>query len=265
MIRLVMIEYGIDEPEVGIQILDPAKITPQIPLKGDSLLPGPRVGCTRNEQKSGSFQSKRKPVSEKDELLTKKRGHSGGKSSECLKESPRSPQKKIDPEPTEILLKYWPQISFRVKNSIGRATPDWEDVASEILVGVIEALRRETFRGESSLGTFIYSITTNKIIDHIRRKKRTLNEIPEPGYVFDPYIHVKNQERVRLVARYIKELKPRYADILYLHYYLDLPQSEIAEIYGLSAGTMNKLIRAARNTLKKLMKNLPLEEAEKKI
>ncbi len=168
------------------------------------------------------------------------------------------------PDPTEILLKYWPQISFRVKNSIGRVTPDWEDVASEILVGVIEALRRKKFRGDSSLGTFIYSITTNKIIDHIRQKKRTLNGIPEPGNTFDPYLHVENQERVRLIARYLKVLKPRYADILYLHYYLDLPQSEIAEIYGLSTGTMNKLIRAARNTLKKLMKSLPLEETGKK-
>jgi RNA polymerase sigma factor (sigma-70 family) len=168
--------------------------------------------------------------------------------------------RKKRPDPTEIVLKYWPQISFRVKNSIGRSTPDWEDVASEILVGVIEALRRDKFRGESSLGTFIYSITTNKIIDHIRQKKKTLIEIPETGQAFDPYAHVENQERIRLVARYIKKLKPRYADILYLHYYLDIPQGEIAQVYGISTGTMNKLIRAARNALKKLMKSLPLEE-----
>lgn len=71
----------------------------------------------------------------------------------------------------EILLKYWLQISFRVKNSIGRSAPDLEDVGSEILLGVIQALREKTFRGESSLGTFIYSITTNKIIDYIRQKK----------------------------------------------------------------------------------------------
>lgn len=171
--------------------------------------------------------------------------------------------KPIDPDPSEIVLKYWPQISFRVKNSIGRATPDWEDVASEILVGVFEALRHKKFRGESSLATFIYSITTYKIIDHIRQKKKALNRVPEPGHACDPYVHVENQERVRLVAGYIKKLRPRYADILYLHYYLDLPQSEIAKIYGLSTGTMSKLVRAARTTLKKLMKNLPLEEPKK--
>jgi RNA polymerase sigma-70 factor (ECF subfamily) len=189
----------------------------------------------------------------------------GKKPGRPLKSLVRDNIRTVDPDPTEMVLKYWPQICFRVKNSIGRSTPDWEDVASEILVGVIEALRRDKFRGESALGTFIYSVTTNKIIDHIRQKKRTLNEIPESGPTFDPYVHVESQERVRLVARYIKKLKPRYADILYLHYYLDLPQSGIAEIYGLSTGTMNKLIRAARNALKKLMKSLPLEEAKKKI
>lgn len=186
---------------------------------------------------------------------------SGEESLKRLKKTP-SFRKDSEPDPTEVVLKYWPQISFRVKNSIGRATPDWEDVASEVLVNVIEALRREKFRGESTLGTFIYSITTNKIIDHIRRKKRTLDGIPEPDHDFDPYAHVENRERAKVMARYIKRLKPRYADILYLYYYLDLPQGEIAEMYGLATGTTNKLIKMARDTLKKLMKGLPLEEKE---
>jgi RNA polymerase sigma factor (sigma-70 family) len=167
------------------------------------------------------------------------------------------------PDPEELLVKYWPQISYRVKNSIGRSTPDWEDVASEILVAVIEALRRDKFRGDSSLGTFVYSVTTNKIIDHIRQKKKILSPFPEPSRDFDPYLHVENQERVRLVAKFLKKLKPKYADVLYLHYYLDLPQSEIAKVYGISTGTMNTWIKTARNTLKKLMKTLPVEKPEK--
>lgn len=172
--------------------------------------------------------------------------------------------KRKGPAPEEILLKYWPQIRYRVKNSIGRLTPDWEDVGSEILVGVIEAIRKGTFRGESALGTFIYSITTHKIVDHIRQKKRVLEEIPEPGHGFDPYLHVEKQERVKLVAILLKQLKPRYTDILYLHYYLDLSRNEIAQIYGISPGRVGALIAAARNTLKKLMENLGVEGSEKK-
>jgi len=166
------------------------------------------------------------------------------------------------PDPEEVLLKYWPQIRFRVKNSIGRSTPDWEDVASEILVAVIEALRREQFRGESSLGTFIYSVTTNKIIDHIRQKKKAPGPLSESSLDSDPYRRLETQEQVRLIAGFLKKLKPKYADILYLHYYLDLPLTQIAQIYGISPGTMNAWIKTARNTLKKLMKNLPVERAK---
>ena len=182
----------------------------------------------------------------------------------AMKEKSLAPRIK-GPAPEEILLKYWPQISYRVKNSIGRLTPDWEDVGSEILVGVIEAIRKGTFRGESALGTFIYSITTHKIVDHIRQKKRALMEIPELGHTFDPYLHVEKQERVKLVAELLKSLKPRYTDILYLHYYLDLSRNEIARIYSISPGRVGALIAAARNTLKNLMKNLGVPGSEKKL
>ncbi len=165
-----------------------------------------------------------------------------------------------EPNPEEILLKYWPQVSFRVKKSIGHLTPDWEDIVSEILVNVIEAIRSHKYRGECSLGTFIYAITTNKIIDHIRQKKKVLNGIQEPGQAFDPALHVEAQERVRLVAGYLKKLKPKYADITYLHYYMDMPLSEIAQIYGISTGTMHKMIKVARNNLKGLMQTLTGDE-----
>jgi len=165
------------------------------------------------------------------------------------------------PDLEEILLKYWPQISFRVKNSIGRSTPDWEDIGSEILLNVIEALRKKTFRGQSSLGTFIYSITTNKIIDFIRQKKKVLREIPAPDLDSDPYFSVEKDEKAKLVSMYLKKLKPKYADILYLHYYLDLPQTEIAKIYGVSPTWVSVMVIKARKTLKSLMENLTSKES----
>ena len=168
---------------------------------------------------------------------------------------PAAPQ---GPELEELLLKYWPQVGYRVKNSLGRFTPDWEDVVSEVFLDVITALRKGKFRGESSLGTFIYAVTTNKIVDRIRKKRAALpaNEIPEPSRDPDPSVHVEAQERVQLVAGYLKRLKPKHADILYLHYYLDSSPGEIARIYGTSTRTVYKLIRTARSNLKGLAKAL---------
>jgi len=178
-----------------------------------------------------------------------------------IKTKPSSPRRR-ESSPEETLLKYWPQISYRVKNSIGRSTPDWEDVGSEILLGVIEAIRKGSFRGESALGTFIYTITTHKIVDYIRQKYKAPLPVPESGQGCDPSVQAEQQERVRLVAELLKKLKPRYADILYLHYYLDLSRNEIARIYGISPGRVGVLISAARNTLGDVMKSLGVPKLE---
>jgi RNA polymerase sigma-70 factor, ECF subfamily len=166
------------------------------------------------------------------------------------------PQEAGAPSAEEILLKYWPQVSYRVKNSIGRTTPDWEDLGSDILLGVIEAIRKNTFRGESSWSTFIYSVTTHKIVDYIRQKKRFLEPIPESGQSDDPSVQAETREKVKLVGGLLRRLKPRYADILYLHYYLDMSRDEIARVYGISPGRVGVLIAAARKTMKELIEKL---------
>ena len=157
----------------------------------------------------------------------------------------------------EMLLKYWPQIAFRVKRSLGRSTPDWEDVVSEVLLTVIKILRRQQFRGESSLGTFIYAVTSHKIIDRIREKQKCLPPLlPPPDREDNPLQCVEARERVQIVAGYLKKLKPKHADILYLHYYLDTSPREIAEIYGTSTQTMYNLIREARLNFEGLTRSL---------
>ena len=70
----------------------------------------------------------------------------------------------------QIISKYRPIIGFRVKRSLGHSNPDWEDVVNEIILNMLEKLKKGEFRGESSIGTFIYTITSRRIVDYIRRK-----------------------------------------------------------------------------------------------
>jgi RNA polymerase sigma-70 factor (ECF subfamily) len=161
------------------------------------------------------------------------------------------------PSLEEVLVKYWPQVRYRVKNSIGSLTPDWEDVGSEVILAVIQALKEKKFRGESSLSTFIYAVTTNKIMDFLRRKMKAPPEAPVPtGWDLDPYQHVEKEERVKLLASLLKRLKPRLAQVMYLHYFLEVPRDEIARAYGITPGRVNDLISEGRRTLEKLMNNL---------
>ena len=153
----------------------------------------------------------------------------------------------------EIILKYWPQINYRVRNSLGYENSDWEDLAGDILINIIEALRNNKFRGESSIGTFIYTITTRRIIDYIRRKVRLQKYMHERGRGSNLHEPEKKREQAVEVKDAIKRLKPRYADLLYLYYYSGLTQIEIAENLGLSLRTINVQIKDARQSLKNII------------
>ncbi len=132
----------------------------------------------------------------------------------------------------EIYTKYGPIVRFRVRKSLGASNPDWEDIGNEIITNVIEKIKKKEFRGESSIGTFIYIITSRRIIDYIRQKTKVLKHSPEPSPYPDPHEQVENKERAELIAGAIKKLKPKYREVLYLYYYKGLSREEVAKSYA---------------------------------
>ena len=153
-----------------------------------------------------------------------------------------------------IIAKYRPIVSFRVKKSLGSYTPDWEDVVNEIMLNAIEKLESGKFRGDSSVGTFIYTITSRRIIDHIRKKSKSLKHAPEPNPFPQPHEHVENKERAEMVARHLEKLKPKYKEILYLYYYKELSRNEVAQKLGISPRRVSERVNYAQKLLKKMMK-----------
>jgi RNA polymerase sigma-70 factor (ECF subfamily) len=153
-----------------------------------------------------------------------------------------------------IIEKYRPVVSFRVKKSIGIKTPDWEDVVNEIMINVVEKLKKGEFRGESSIGTFIYTITSRRIIDFIRKKSKVLKHAPEPNPYVSPQEHVENRERARWIADSIEKLKPKYKEVLYLYYYQELSREEVAKKLNISPRRVSERVNYAQKLLRKVMK-----------
>jgi DNA-directed RNA polymerase specialized sigma24 family protein len=77
--------------------------------------------------------------------------------------NPVMPRTSADLE--KAILDYRNIVSFRVRKALGSQTPDWEDVVNEIMAQVLEKVRRREFRGESSIGTFIYIVTSRRIVE----------------------------------------------------------------------------------------------------
>lgn len=154
----------------------------------------------------------------------------------------------------EIIRKYRPVISFKVRKSLGSYNPDWEDVVNEIITQVIEQVNRGEFRGESSIGTYIYIITSRRIIDYIRQKTKVLKQAPEPAPLPDPYESVEHKERAEKIAGALRKIKPKYRDVLYLYYFEELSRAEVAHKLGISPRRVSERIHYAQKLLRRLIK-----------
>lgn len=154
----------------------------------------------------------------------------------------------------EVFVKYKPIVTFRVKKSLGAYNPDCDDVANEIITNVIEKIKKGEFRGESSVGTFIYTITSRRIIDYIRQKSKVLKHVPEPASYPDPQEEIENKERAEMIATAIKKLKPKYREVLYLYYYKDFSREEVALKLGISPRRVSERVNYSQKLLKKLIK-----------
>lgn len=165
--------------------------------------------------------------------------------------------KKIEQEDSlnieEVVAKYRPIISFKVKKSIGAHTPDWEDIVNEILLNVIEKIEKSEFRGESSIGTFIYTITSRRIIDHIRQKSKVLKHAPEPKPYSSPVERVEDEERAEVMAQLLSKLKPKYKEVLYLYYFRDLSREEVATHLNITPRRVSERVNYAQKLLRKMI------------
>jgi RNA polymerase sigma factor (sigma-70 family) len=54
----------------------------------------------------------------------------------------------------------------------GRLGADWEDALQEVRIEVLRLIRQGSFRGESSLKTYLWQVTAHTCIDALRRRHR---------------------------------------------------------------------------------------------
>ena len=163
---------------------------------------------------------------------------------------------KPDPSapPEYAVLPYRPVISFRVRKALGSSNPDWEDVVNEILTQAVAKIKSGEFRGDSSIGTFLYTITSRRIIDYIRQKTRVLKHAPEPAPYPDPHDEMERQERSRQVERVVAGLKPKFRDVLYLYYYRELSREEVARTLDISPRRVSERVNYALKLIQKAVK-----------
>ncbi len=139
-----------------------------------------------------------------------------------------------------------------------------DDLTQETFIRVHRGL--PTFRGEASLSTWIYRIATNVSLDHFRRRATreasaliSLEEVElNRGWIADesaspPEQLAAQSEMSACVQRFVHRLSPNYRAALVLHDLQGLKDREIADVLGVSLGTVKIRLHRARKKLREAL------------
>jgi RNA polymerase sigma-70 factor (ECF subfamily) len=145
-----------------------------------------------------------------------------------------------------------------------------DDLAQEVFIKAYFSLPR--FRSKSEFGTWLYRIAINHIKDYLRKNKRKLKEVSldQLGGIDLTAENVSSreeektgEERKALVQAALQRLPEKHRTILTLRDIQGLSYEEIADILGLSQGTVDsRLFRARKKLREKLAPYLDQEGGE---
>jgi RNA polymerase sigma-70 factor (ECF subfamily) len=163
----------------------------------------------------------------------------------------------------EALLSRFQAPVFNLVSRLLRDTGEACDVVQEVFLKVFRKI--DSFRGDSSLKTWIYRIAVNEAHNHSRwigRHRRQevglegeedsrgyCDTLSAPGS--SPFDYVLDRERHRLVEAALAELSPGFRTAVVLRDVEDLSYEEIAQILDIPLGTVKSRILRGREALRR--------------
>ena len=136
------------------------------------------------------------------------------------------------------------------------------DLAQEAFLKAWQGL--PSFQGDSSFATWVYRLTTNLCIDHIRRQKRRQGvepafslDDPEGGWAEpadlsqDPQRHLERKELRRALEKALAALPDHHRQVLVMRELAQMSYQEIGQALDLDPGTVKSRISRARQALQK--------------
>jgi RNA polymerase sigma factor (sigma-70 family) len=135
-----------------------------------------------------------------------------------------------------------------------------EELCQDTFLKIYEKLGEFSF--QSKLSTWIATIAYRHAINHLRKKKIEISDIPEEGrfsshFISDdnPAESLEDQDLDDMVLKLIHWLPVQYKTVLTLYHVEGMSYPEIGEITGMPEGTVKNYLFRARNLLKEKVKN----------
>ncbi len=131
---------------------------------------------------------------------------------------------------------------------------DAEDVAQQVYLQIFRQIDR--FTGGASFSTWVYRITINEALQHIRRNRRHRLKRLEGDLQDRQPDHRQMPETRELLDRALADIEPDLRMIFLLREVEGLSYGAIAEALGISMGTVASRLSRARLDLRERLRSL---------
>jgi len=171
-----------------------------------------------------------------------------------------------EPTAAERLVARYSERAYRLAFRITGNQQDAEEAVQDAFWNVVRKI--DSFRGESSLGSWIYRITANAAYENRRRAAHRRNEITrdevlprfdDDGHFADPISDwsmrlddpAMQRELRDVLSSTLEELPPHYRTVIVLRDVEGLSMAEVADALGIPVGTAKTRAHRARLLLRK--------------
>ncbi len=131
-----------------------------------------------------------------------------------------------------------------------------DDLFQEIVAQLWQAYGR--FRGEAKFSTWLYRVSLNTAITHLRKKKRRKDDAQLDDFAYqlaaEPAKDEELEEQKRVLYAAINHLNKVEKAVIML-YLEEKEYAEMAEILGITQNNIRVKMNRIRNKLKELMTN----------
>ncbi|PID58265.1 RNA polymerase subunit sigma-70 [candidate division KSB3 bacterium] len=162
----------------------------------------------------------------------------------------------------EILVTRHQRQMYALAFKMVRNHEDASDIAQDVFLKAYEVLG--SFQKKSSFHTWLYRITANFCINHLRRNKSKCHVELESYHAVEQAAMLEelDKQEVRDVLNAaIQRLPEKQQKTVFLRIYQELPYKEISEILGCSVGTVKANYFHAVKNLRRYMKSTVIAHA----
>ena len=165
-----------------------------------------------------------------------------------------------DSSAIEHFVQTYQQDVYRLALSILDDSTEAEEATQDSLLSALRSL--DSFRGVSSLKTWLYSITVNICRTRLQRYKRRAGLIETLGGILQIHKtrqagiedHAIQNESEEALWQAIHRIDEKHRIPIVLRYYHDLSVPEIANILQIPEGTVHSRLNTARRQLHEVLK-----------